>query len=335
MEKKLRLNYIDALKGFAIFLMVMGHALSWSYPQGYERTPDNAFIRNLIYAFHMPLFFFMSGYVIDLYDKIWNMSFCASIIKKRFCSLLVPCVVWFLIQQCNGEVPWFLRCLFEIIIFFTVLKLILSKLNGNKWIEFIVLIILGYAVLVVFTQYVRNRCPALDSLFNMTVFQINYPYFAFGYLFRKNEMLINKKINANYLYTICIIVFIFCFYVYYWTEQPHSLHAALRYLLAFSGIYFIYTLFRSVHNEENIFYKIFVDMGKHSIEIYLLSFWLILRLPDVFAYVLDDVGFVGNVVAQLFFGFIVSIPCILCCYILVWVLGKSRLLNLLLFGKQK
>lgn len=52
-----RLNYIDVLKGFAIFLMVMGHALSWSYSTDVVRTPDNAFVRNLIYAFHMPLFF--------------------------------------------------------------------------------------------------------------------------------------------------------------------------------------------------------------------------------------------------------------------------------------
>lgn len=47
----LRLDYIDVLKGFAIFLMVMGHALSWSYSTDVVRTPDNAFVRNLIYAF--------------------------------------------------------------------------------------------------------------------------------------------------------------------------------------------------------------------------------------------------------------------------------------------
>lgn len=69
----LRLDYIDVLKGFAIFLMVMGHALSWSYSTDVVRTPDNAFVRNLIYAFHMPLFFFLSGYVTDL--KIKNGHF--------------------------------------------------------------------------------------------------------------------------------------------------------------------------------------------------------------------------------------------------------------------
>lgn len=28
---KQRIEYIDAIKGFAIFLMVMGHAIAWNY----------------------------------------------------------------------------------------------------------------------------------------------------------------------------------------------------------------------------------------------------------------------------------------------------------------
>lgn len=79
-----RLDYIDVLKGFAIFLMVMGHALSWSYSTDVVRTPDNAFVRNLIYAFHMPLFFFLSGYVTDLKNKEWTFSYCKQTLKKRF-----------------------------------------------------------------------------------------------------------------------------------------------------------------------------------------------------------------------------------------------------------
>ena len=30
MEKK-RIEYLDAIKGFAIFLMVMGHVIAWNY----------------------------------------------------------------------------------------------------------------------------------------------------------------------------------------------------------------------------------------------------------------------------------------------------------------
>lgn len=47
-----RVKWIDYLKGFAILLMVIGH---------YQGTPT--FLNVWIYAFHMPLFFFLSGYL--------------------------------------------------------------------------------------------------------------------------------------------------------------------------------------------------------------------------------------------------------------------------------
>lgn len=63
--------YLDVLKGIAILLMVMGHVIIW--------TLDKSFIHQLvlslsgnelylslvykiIYSFHMPLLFFVSGF---------------------------------------------------------------------------------------------------------------------------------------------------------------------------------------------------------------------------------------------------------------------------------
>ncbi len=59
-----RENWIDWLKVFALYLVVLGHLLKESY------------CNNLIYAFHMPLFFFLSGYlhkpkpVLDLVKRL-------------------------------------------------------------------------------------------------------------------------------------------------------------------------------------------------------------------------------------------------------------------------
>ena len=45
-----RIDYIDRMKGFAIFLVVMGHVLGFSF-----RQPDDVAGR-WISSFHMPLF---------------------------------------------------------------------------------------------------------------------------------------------------------------------------------------------------------------------------------------------------------------------------------------
>lgn len=51
MSESKRLDFVDIAKGIGIILVVMGHLL-----------PENSYLRNIIYSFHMPLFFFLSGF---------------------------------------------------------------------------------------------------------------------------------------------------------------------------------------------------------------------------------------------------------------------------------
>ena len=55
-----RIQYIDRLKGLAIILVVIGHLIAF--------TTDNDGpnpVNQLIVSFHMPLFMFLSGFVIS------------------------------------------------------------------------------------------------------------------------------------------------------------------------------------------------------------------------------------------------------------------------------
>lgn len=75
---------IDALRGFAILLVVFGHSLQFTNPDF-----DNNILFRIIYSFHMPLFMFISGYVTFFgQDKI------VSGFKKRAALLLFPFFSW-------------------------------------------------------------------------------------------------------------------------------------------------------------------------------------------------------------------------------------------------
>lgn len=328
-EKTKRLNNIDYLKGIAIFLMVMGHALSWSYTDTIIRTPDNAFVRNLIYAFHMPLFFFLSGYVIDLKDRLWDFSTCRNIIFKRAISLALPCLSWYVISKFN-DIPWFLRSLFLIIIIFTILKFIVRNIK-SIWVELIVILFIGYIFLFLITRGTRGT--ELDYILNMTVVQIHYPYFVIGYFFRKKENSINL-IKRNNIYTLAIILFCICFYSYNWNDHSHAVHALLRYILAFSGIAIVYSYSISIKTFNTKANNAVILMGKKSIEIYLLSNYFIIHSPDLFKIIISNNIYPGNIVAQILFGLLLSIPAILCCLFVVKIIDNSNILNLLLFGKK-
>jgi len=70
-----RIEYIDIARGIGILLVVLGHNdFGYISPFGYK----------LIYSFHMPLFFFLSGYFFNP-----ALSF-VSFFKKRFNALLKP-----------------------------------------------------------------------------------------------------------------------------------------------------------------------------------------------------------------------------------------------------
>lgn len=73
---------IDALKGILILFVIAGHLL----PGGL----NSSFLRYSIYAFHMPLFLFISGYLFNL--KKNAQSAYAHIVKKYWKRMLLEWV---------------------------------------------------------------------------------------------------------------------------------------------------------------------------------------------------------------------------------------------------
>ena len=61
-----RIEYIDALRGFTMVLVVLGHIELISFcEQTFLYTPYYKFFR-------MPLFFFISGYIAFRSKKVWD-----------------------------------------------------------------------------------------------------------------------------------------------------------------------------------------------------------------------------------------------------------------------
>lgn len=79
-----RFNYIDTAKAVGMFLVVLGHA---------HYVPDSLIV--FIYSFHMPLFFFISGYLLS--NKKLDMDFLVYF-KQQSRSLLLPYIIFFVIS---------------------------------------------------------------------------------------------------------------------------------------------------------------------------------------------------------------------------------------------
>ena len=59
-QKNNRLKYVDALRGFAIILVILVHMALFSFGVNIEKA-DN--VNYYFVLFHVPLFFFISGFV--------------------------------------------------------------------------------------------------------------------------------------------------------------------------------------------------------------------------------------------------------------------------------
>jgi len=70
-----RIQYIDIARGIGILLVVLGHN---------DFALVSPFVYQVIYSFHMPLFFFLSGFFINPSVGFWEF------VKRRFNSLLKP-----------------------------------------------------------------------------------------------------------------------------------------------------------------------------------------------------------------------------------------------------
>lgn len=176
---------IDALKLFAIALVVFSHVMNRT-----EWTSIDDQIVYFIVKFNMPLFMFLSGYVLCGREGTSPLGF----LKKKFQGLMVPRYFWILVYGLlagmaatqvparmlratyDGSGRWFLYALFVFFVVFTAVR----ALPSSDWILALVALA-ATASSAVFEPTTTVLGIAYGSLFL---------YFASGYLVAKHRALL-------------------------------------------------------------------------------------------------------------------------------------------------
>ncbi|MFH1150391.1 MAG: acyltransferase [Actinomycetota bacterium] len=251
---------VDALRGLAILLVVLGHALSAAQNLLVTPATDPRFyLHNFLYTFHMPLFMFVGGYV--LYGRRFR-------VRDRAIRLLVPFFAWipiyFLVNRYILHWPaqflhtlkqtilepgfglWFLPTLFLCSLLLIPVRHIEKK---GRW--------LGIAYLgVVFVAV--NLLPWEE----LGLMQVKYffLFFALGYLAARYrpalDRLDRKRVNAALLGTGALFLMLFSLLQYTGRSAPYTFPFSLydlfetpavyltRYAMAVLGIVFAIGLVR-------------------------------------------------------------------------------------------
>lgn len=179
-----RIEWIDALKGFAIFCVTAGHCNLWAPVEKY------------IYSFHMFLFFFLSGFLFSANGTP------AEMIRKRVKRLLVPFLLWntlcasitFFVNRdfenyvqelfvLKGNLTWNPPIWFLLVLFIAETVCILCRLCRNRKVSAAAMVVCLGLWIMVGDQFL---------LWKLNLVPMAIAFFLFGYLFKTMLPLVQK-----------------------------------------------------------------------------------------------------------------------------------------------
>lgn len=274
-----RILLLDIARSICIILVVIGHF----YPD--TATPEYKIFRQWIYAFHMPVFFFISGYLYLRFQD--NKEQLHLFLNKKFNRLMIPyfitsfiVIVMKLIMQNGGNIDnpvscfsfikvfyrpeagyylWFIWSLFSI---FLVVPWIKTK--RGRILLLVISLLLHYSILAVELTD-KEAILAVVDIFALKQTAKMLVWFVLGMLCVDFNWNLSLSGHSNKLILILFVLFsfIFCIYPAY---DEHSFPAAI---LPYLGIFSILIVSDYLSRYSSMVQSIFVPLSKASFFIYL------------------------------------------------------------------
>ena len=311
-----RIEYIDAMRGFTMILVVYSHICRYCFGNWMMGWND------VFFLFRLPCFFFISGWLFEQVGRQWNSVSIRNTVKHKFIVQIVPTVIFLLLLAppplffsklgATKGGYWFTFALFE---FF--LLCIFSEKYLKRWSGVFALVISASAFFydVYFNRYFSNLdvlTKALGFLSFMT-----WRYFLFFYI----GTWVKRHFEV-YLFWIskpAIIISVVIGFVLI-ALHPRSENTLLSYVIfvigGVLGMTMIFAAFRYMSTRISSFFPL-TYIGTRTLDIYLLHFFvlprfLLLYVPQVRAYDSKSLEFIVAMALAL----VVVAICLLASYLI-------------------
>ncbi len=329
---KERNTSLDAMKGFAILLVMIGHVLILN-------KINDPYLYRVIETIQMPLFIMLNGYISGFKLPIDRFEQWKSNMGKRAIAYLVPFFTWLLLKQWDDLARgfkdtllqldrglWFLMTLFVLNLILYTAQL-LSK-NFRKKGKMQGLLAFGIIFGLLSGIFVVQRM--LHIRFLSPELTIRYiPPFVIGYLMSayKEDIvkIFNKKLQFVTFVT-CIIVFGFvCIkYEYY---RPTIFILPIQIAEGLIGSYVVFYAF--LKSKKNVIKSKLAWIGQYTLEIYTIHFHFADKLsPEKLGFGLYSIQGILFAVSTFAFMSITTAG-------LIYMAKQLPITNFFLFGKQR
>lgn len=320
-----RIEYIDIAKAIAIFLVILGHVI------------NGTIYKTIIYSFHMPLFFILSGINLNV-PTVGNFkSLIKRVLTKKIHTLMIPYFLWALIYselnvknlfyigygswQTLGLAQslsslWFLPVLFVSFFVSYVMLFILNKLCNKT--------IVAHSITCVILFLLGSFMPNFEYgyLWGINIAFMGASFLCFGYIMKQfMEYLQNKNISFSFV-IITLMVAILIVSIFKgsqgigYVRMSDGRYGNIFYFLinALLGSNLI-ILCSNLLGRIEIQKKITIYIGCNTLGIFLVHKFIIQSSINLFT----KLGFAYN---NIFDAIIISLIILFACICVVYILTK-------------
>lgn len=283
---KNRIEYIDALRGFTMYLVVYTHVVNFCFHIG-----DVPSFNNILKYFFLSLFFFISGFFAF---KSYNNQISLHIktyIKNKAIQLLIPSIVFgtlfcynrYSLHEALGPPKggyWFTIQLFIFFLFYLLTIIVGGKKTNSIKFDALLIFISFIIFAISFSHTIIQRTQIGAELFYYLGVKNwrYYIFFCFGILVRKHFMTFLRLTDSNWMALVVI-----CFFaMVLWSDGIiWPLWKPIKTLL-YGGlsIVVIFSFFRKYEsafvNNKPIGYCL-QYIGRRTLDIYMIHYFLLPR----------------------------------------------------------
>lgn len=337
-----RIEYLDAMRGFTMFLVVLTHV------PGFVLGLDPLLYEKLFTPFRMPLFFFVSGFVFFKKDFVWNGRNSLQFLKRKLSVQIVSPLLFLLIfviysnQKLNDVLLndyqksgyWFTFTLFEYFIFYILFRNVFDFVfRHGEVLEDVFMFLASFAIYI-FTVWSLVTKYSLDSGIGALIGVPNWHFFVFftlGTLTRKYFSQFERLLDLDGFLTSCIVMYAICIIFPKLSSISNTLYL---FLMSTIGIVIVFAIFRKnrlFFSRNSRIGKIAQFVGRRTLDIYLLHYFFLFSNTQV---ILLNSSIFRSPLIAFFLSSLIAIIVVIFSLAMSGVLRQSTFLAHYLFGQK-
>ena len=309
--RKPRLEWLDALRGFTMIMVVANHILGMGFGMSNKVSSSMQFL----VMFRMPLFFFVSGFLAYKAGLIWNGKTLGSLLLKKIRVQTIPTIVFFLFgaavlgktfmptvetwmaQSMKGGY-WFTIVLLYMFIIYYLFCFIENWLQSHfpkipSWLPITILFIISLCCYETCYQpryfaWAAGWKKSPSEFMNYSSFNqlfLHFPFFLYGNIVRRYWEQAQRVMDNRWFYPIIIVLVIFAALD---SLKWHTLRmewAIIPLTLArFSLLTIVFMYFRNYHQyftQRTVVGRSLQYIGRRTLDIYLIHYLFLPNLPTI------------------------------------------------------